>query len=503
MSNQNYLIGTRGSLLAVTQCTLLKEEIESKTNASFDLRKIKTEGDQKTEKPLWQLDGKDFFTKELDAALLNDEIDLVVHSYKDLGSERPEGLRLAAVGERRFAHDILLIKKETISQIKTKDKFIVGTSSPRRITNVERSLKPFLPKASKDLKVECKMLRGNVNTRIQKLVDGDYDAIVLALAGLERLANKKDSAEILKELLKDLTFLVMPQKTFPSSASQGALAVEVHDKSPKLDEIQTVLNSIHCPDTVEAVKRERTAFVGYGGGCHLAVGIHVKKHKDLFIHIHKGTHKDQIIDKVEVEGQNLDKIKGKKTFLAIGRFDKLVTQTPLEVGIPQNNNLFVTSQYCIDHLEGCSPATIWAAGSRTHKKLADAGHWVNGSADSFGHEEVLSLSSSKAIQMMLTNDDWKTLSHDNAQSPVGEVIGCYTRKLNEQADIDLTGYEVFYWGSFYQYTEYVKRFPEIKNKIHACGLGKTYDSFKNNNIDVLPIADMGTFKDLVDTKENA
>ena len=69
MSNSKYLIGTRGSLLAVTQCTLLKDEIESKTNASFDLRKIKTEGDQKTEKPLWQLDGKDFFTKELDAAL--------------------------------------------------------------------------------------------------------------------------------------------------------------------------------------------------------------------------------------------------------------------------------------------------------------------------------------------------------------------------------------------------------------------------------------------------
>ena len=501
MSNSQYLIGTRGSLLAVTQCTLLKEEIESKTNARFDLRKIKTEGDQKTEKPLWQLEGKDFFTKELDAALLKDEIDLVVHSYKDLGSERPEGLKLAAVGKRRFAHDILLIKKESVPKIKDMKDFIVGTSSPRRITNIEHSLKEFLPQASDELKVSCKMLRGNVNTRIQKLIDGDYDAIVLALAGLERLANKEDSAKILDGLLKDLTFLVLPQKTFPSSASQGALAVEVHDQSPKLNEIQDVLNSIHCSETVEAVKRERKAFVGYGGGCHLAVGIHVKKHKDLFIHIHRGQHKDQRVDRVEIENNPLDRIKGKKAFFALGSLDKLVQQTPVETKIPSDLNLFVTSKYCIESLKDASFSSVWASGSRTHKKLAKAGYWVNGSADGFGHEEVAELKESKAVQMMLQSSNWATLSHSDAQSPVGDVIGCYKRNINESVDINLSDVEVVYWGSYFQYCEYVKRFPEVKTKIHACGLGKTYDSFKNNGVEVLPVADMKSFKDLVDTKE--
>ena len=93
----NYKIGTRGSLLALTQCTQVKDQLESLTGDSFELVEIKTEGDENTELPLWQLDGKDFFTKELDQALLSHKVDLVVHSYKDLGSERPEGIQLAVV----------------------------------------------------------------------------------------------------------------------------------------------------------------------------------------------------------------------------------------------------------------------------------------------------------------------------------------------------------------------------------------------------------------------
>ena len=94
---KKYLIGTRGSLLALTQCTQVKNQLEKITGDQFELKVIKTQGDQITDKPLWQLEGKDFFTKELDAALLTGDVDLVVHSYKDLGSDRPEGIKLAAI----------------------------------------------------------------------------------------------------------------------------------------------------------------------------------------------------------------------------------------------------------------------------------------------------------------------------------------------------------------------------------------------------------------------
>lgn len=261
--SKNYKIGTRGSLLAVTQCTLIKNEITERTGDEFELNLIQTQGDQQTEKPLWQMDGKDFFTKELDTALLANKVDLVVHSYKDLGSDRPEGISLATITQRKFAHDILLIKKENISKIKDLDQFIVGTSSPRRIVNIESSLKDFLPNASESLEVKCKMLRGNVNTRIQKLRDDNYHAIVLALAGLERLANKKESKEELAGLLDGLTFMVMPQKVFPSSASQGALAIEYNSVRDD-QELYKTLRSVHCETTEEEVKRERAAFQTYG-----------------------------------------------------------------------------------------------------------------------------------------------------------------------------------------------------------------------------------------------
>src|SRR5690606_22790385 len=124
--------------------------LEALSGDKFELVLIKTQGDQITNKPLWQLEGKDFFTKELDEALLSEQVDLVIHSYKDLGSERPEGIRLAAVTERRFAHDILLVRKDVVEKLEHwQGDFIVGTSSPRRIANLTRKLAAFIPYSDK------------------------------------------------------------------------------------------------------------------------------------------------------------------------------------------------------------------------------------------------------------------------------------------------------------------------------------------------------------------
>ena len=102
----HYKIGTRGSLLALTQCGQVKDQLEKITGDTFELVSIKTQGDIQTSQPLWQMEGNNFFTKDLDEALLKGDVDLVVHSYKDLGSIRPEGITLAAVTKRSFAHDI-------------------------------------------------------------------------------------------------------------------------------------------------------------------------------------------------------------------------------------------------------------------------------------------------------------------------------------------------------------------------------------------------------------
>jgi len=496
MSNQKvYKIGTRGSLLAVTQCTLIANEMSKETGKNFELIKISTQGDQLTEKPLWQMDGKDFFTKELDSALLANEVDLVVHSYKDLGSERPDGIGLATITERKFANDILLIKKENISKIKDLDKFIVGTSSPRRIVNIESSLKPYLPGIKETTDVKCEMLRGNVNTRIQKLKDDNYHAIVLALAGLERLANKEDSKEELIRLLDDLTFIVLPQKDFPSSASQGALAIEYNSNRDD-KELLEVLRSVHCDVTEKEIRREREAFKGYGGGCHLAVGINVQAHKNHFLKIEKGLYDETHIHNVSLEGADYSSIEGKQTFVALGKHDKIVTQVEIPTSL-KGNNYFVTSRHCISALAN-TRATLWASGTRTLKRLVKAGHWVSGSAGSLGHDEIKKLNSSLAIQLMVKNDNVEVLSHDNASSSIGNTIPCYKRVVNK-AHFDSDKYEVFYWNSFFQYEAYTHDYPEIISKIHTCGLGKTYDQFQSANIKITPFADMNALKNICKT----
>lgn len=495
MSLKTFKIGTRGSLLALTQCTLIKNEIEKKTGAQFELDIIKTQGDQITDRPLWQLEGKDFFTKELDEALLAKKIDLVVHSYKDLGSERPEGIRLATISQRNFAHDILFIKKETIKKLNDKEEIIIGTSSPRRIVNIEKNLADFLPTKTPK-KITCKTLRGNVNTRIQKLLDGEYDAIVLALAGVERLAHKEDSKAILKELVKDLNFMVLSQKVFPSSASQGALAIETNTKRD--DDLFEILKSVHSNETEEVVARERKAFLSYGGGCHLAVGIHVLKHKDFFLHIHKGEQDGKVIDKMEIEGTDRTNLnKDLKAISIIGSDDPLIDKLPLETKIEGSHNLFVTSKHCLHVVKNNASNSLWAAGTHTMKELAKNGFWVNGSSDSLGHEEILKFQKSEVLKLMLNNDSWKTLSHDKAESVAGDVVPSYTRIVKPLSDIDferLNSYDAYFWNSYFQYEEYAKLLPNLKDKIHATGLGKTYDKFAKNGIKAYPFIDMKEFE---------
>ena len=491
--SKTFKIGTRGSLLAVTQCTLIAQEMTKRTGAKFELVKIVTQGDAQTDKPLWQLDGKDFFTKELDHALLANEVDLVVHSYKDLGSDRPNGIGLGAITERAYANDILLIRKDNISKIKDKEIFNVGTSSPRRIVNSEISLVDYLPGANENLRVKCSMLRGNVNTRIQKLKDGNYDAIILALAGLERLANKEDSKAILEELLDGLTFMVMPQKIFPSSCSQGALAIE-YNKNENNSEVLNILKSVHCDKTALEVKNERALFQTYGGGCHLAVGIHTQTHKGFLLDIEKGMHGDKIINKTTLHGSRLHDLSNKNLFLPIGDKDKLVHKEPLNPKLEDNKAYFVTSSYCLDAVKNLKTSVLYASGSRTMRKLVSQGQWVNASADSLGHKEISKINSSLAVRIMTKDVELIVLSHEEANSDIGNVVACYKRVV-KQEKMDLSSFEAFYWSSYFQYQTYLNQYPEIKNKLHACGLGKTYDQFEENGIKVTPIESMSKLKE--------
>ncbi|MBT7610868.1 MAG: hydroxymethylbilane synthase [Bacteriovoracaceae bacterium] len=518
---KKYIIGTRGSLLALTQCTQIKEKLVELTGDEFSLEIIKTEGDENTTLPLWQLDGKDFFTKELDAALLTKKVDLVVHSYKDLGSERPKGIQLAAVTERCYPEDIILFRKDFLKNCSQKESIIVGTSSPRRMINLSSTLGEYLPGHKN---IETKNLRGNVNTRIQKLVDGEFDIICLALAGLERLANSEKSLKVLKDLTKNLSFMILPPSVFPPAASQGALGIECLSQRSDNTELLKKLKEVHHDDTFDEIKREREAFASYGGGCHLAVGIHVKKWNDLYIHTHKGKVDDKkiLIQQIEQseksnihETEELNLLLQKNSYadVFIGTTrerntvpyltDKIITKDLIEVdknSLQSSSNLYITSKHCEEGLisllstQSDKIKGIFASGSTTMKGLLQKGIAVQFCADSHGDQEIKRYLKSKVVQLLLGLDQSTQtliLTNDLSTSPLGKTCPCYTRNVDlqilEGLRAEIESKNLFYWSSFFQYEKYLELIPSLKNKYHLCGFGKTFKEFSKREIKVFPM----------------
>ena len=242
-------IGTRGSELAMWQARHIAESLGTdKTEIVI----IKTQGDHIQNVSFDKMEGKGFFTKEIEEALLKKDIDIAVHSLKDLPTQMPAGLVLAAVPEREDPADILLIRKEKAAQsapFPLEDGAIIGTSSIRRLAQ----LKCARPK------LEVKALRGNVNTRLRKLHEGEYDAIILAAAGLKRL--NLDLSQFVTQRISFDVFLPAP--------GQGALALQVREDDKTALDAVAALND---EKTLRAVRAERSFLNAFGGGCHIPLG---------------------------------------------------------------------------------------------------------------------------------------------------------------------------------------------------------------------------------------
>ncbi len=246
-------IGTRGSPLALAQTGLVAGLIRKKfPRLTVLTRVIKTTGDKILDAPLSKIGAKGLFTKELEEALLRREIDLAVHSLKDLPSELPRGLAIGAILRRADSRDCLVsARKWTLKSIPRGSK--VGTSSLRRQAQL-LSLRP-------DLKVES--LRGNLDTRVRKLREGRYDAILLAAAGIVRLRDPR--------LVAGLYAHKIPCAQMLPAVGQGALAVEVRERDGAALSALQFLD--HAPTRILALS-ERAFMRTLEGGCQVPVGIH-------------------------------------------------------------------------------------------------------------------------------------------------------------------------------------------------------------------------------------
>ena len=256
------IIGSRGSDLALWQAYHVKAQLEN-LNCEVEIKIIKTQGDQIQHLSFDKMEGKGFFTKEIEAALLDRSIDLAVHSHKDLETTSPAGLVVAAVSDRENPTDILLVRKESVdptAPYKVKNGAIIGTSSARRRTQLFRLLG----------EIEVQDLRGNVPTRIQKLRDGQYDAIVLAHAGVLRLNINLSEFEVVE----------FDPTAFVPCPAQGVLALQIRENDAHLMEILAHLNS----DSVKKrIHVERKILNLLDGGCQLPLGAYCPNEKEVFV----------------------------------------------------------------------------------------------------------------------------------------------------------------------------------------------------------------------------
>jgi hydroxymethylbilane synthase len=259
---EKIVIGSRGSDLALWQANHVRKQLED-LGHEIEIKVIVTQGDAIQHLSFDKLEGKGFFTKEIETALLEGTIDLAVHSHKDLETNPPKGLIIAAVSEREDPSELLLINKSKVDlsqEWNLIEKGIIGTSSARRKSQVIR----FRP----DL--EIKDLRGNVPTRIQKLRDGNYDAILLAKAGVDRL--QLDLSDFHVEVLD-------PTVVIPAPA-QGVLALQIREIDTKLFDI---LQQINHPEVAQRIGVERKVLNLLEGGCQLPLGVYCESESKVYV----------------------------------------------------------------------------------------------------------------------------------------------------------------------------------------------------------------------------
>jgi len=306
------IIGSRASKLARAQANLVRDLLKEKYPVlDMEVKTIKTTGDKILDVPLDKIGDQGLFTKEIQEALLAGEIDVAVHSMKDLPVEITAGLKIAAVTQREDPRDILVSPKgDNLKSLPQKSR--VGTSSLRRRAQLLR-LRP-------DLRVLD--LRGNLDTRIRKLNDGLYDAIVLAYAGVKRLGlilsdgaecfsirhpekrSDEGSHKILQpgactersecglqddplgknekknSLMGQLSLSVIPLDEVLPQAAQGALGIEIRQGRTDIEEMVKILDDAPAHLCIDA---ERAVLSGLGGGCHAPIGVYARIEDDLII----------------------------------------------------------------------------------------------------------------------------------------------------------------------------------------------------------------------------
>jgi len=497
-------LGTRRSLLAWAQSSWVAREVEKHNpGIKVELVGIDTQGDKILDKPLSQIDGKEFFTAELDHALLDGHVDFTVHSMKDLALDRPSQISLAAIPARELQHDIIVFHDNVIQRLKDGKEIRIGTSSPRRLTLIPSFLEKALPQFSPGQKPLLKFveIRGNVNTRLGRILETEIaerklDGVVLAFAGLERLSHDEKAALELWKLLEKTKLMIVPVRDCPSAPAQGALAIECHKDN---HEVLATLRKLHHPPTESGVKEERAILREWGGGCHLKLGANFIPNTcggKLFIRGEKPSGEFVVetrnIGKTPPSLSEFTKVEASDLF----DFKKRELSASEKSALSESKVCFVAHSRALEFLGENETAIlenkrVWVSGLKSWFKLATMGVWVEGSVEYQGFDYFQVFKNKTLLRM-----NGKTAFLTHAESAIEDqntiLVPCYTHQFREVPS-KITNSSRLYWSSGLPFSTVwsklgsLEKQAEFSKKVHASGIGKTATAIRACGIEPLII----------------
>jgi len=475
-NSQKILIASRKSELARIQALAVAAELKAKNpSLNVDHYFRPSLGDLNQSDPLWKMPEKGVFTQDFRQGLIDGEFDMVVHSWKDLPIEPLEGTEIVATLPRADMRDMFFMKKNRWDVVQAEKRLTVLTSSPRRMYNLEPFFKSYLPTPIE--RVDFEDVRGNVQTRIQKLRENpNVDGLVLAKAAWDRLMvapedEFKGLQTQLGEWLQEFQWMLLPLRLNPCAAAQGGLAVEVANGR---DDLKALLSTIHCEKTWNTVHRERDFLKSHGGGCHQKIGASVLPRPYGDITFSKGlTEAGLVLDSSTLEGLADNPFTKEESFPTdVGQsawFDR--QELPYEGPAPEGHH-FVARENALPKNHGLTlEHCVWTAGLKTWRALAQRGVWVSGSTESLGEQEDFRL------EALLPGDQtwWKWTHEDGAVSDKFKAIATY--KLTAKAKTpDVSQKKNFYWMSGSSFQSAVAKSPSIVAANHYCGPGQTFSA---------------------------
>ena len=479
---ENIRIGGRASDLAQIQAKQVGSAIqEIFPNIQISYSFFKSQGDVDLQTPIYRMQSKGVFTRDLTNRLLNGQADVIIHSHKDLELDNHPQTKIISVLKRADPRDILLIKKEFLKPLRKFNHLTVYTSSLRRAYNIEHIHQTLFPKSLRKLHLDIQPIRGNVSTRLHKIQrESEPSVLICAKAAVDRLLgnSSREFVEVTAEMryiMDNMAFMILPLSLYPTAACQGALAAEVLANNKRL---VNIMNALSDQDTQKCVAKERKNLAQFGGGCQQEMGITcLQMEYGIITYMRGRTQEKKEIGQCNLQSvKNLASIDRKQAFpLPEDKYDQKIVRNDLRMqneSLPKNlyvSRIEALPSSWLKKIQENQDTIICCAGTTTAQKLADQNIWVHANSDSLGEKEIPDLKFILNKKISFVKLTHKT-SFKRPSSM--HIITSYQLSFTIDPKIASTR-KNFFWKSPSHFEHHRNYIPTGHDITHSCGAGMT------------------------------